>query len=174
MPRKLANLNVPESVWASLNEKVSGRLHAGRPYGLPCFETYQNSTGTFPNTPDSARCATIQSGLTKSDTLVAEFDSYHSASFGSCMATGEHCTLSPSILENPKQGTCHQGSVPDYYVEVAGVEDIQAALGFANEHDLPIITKNTGTTTRAKVPPQTPLESGTSSPSATEIRLYVT
>ncbi|KAK7213756.1 hypothetical protein V2G26_020934 [Clonostachys chloroleuca] len=135
-------------------------MFQSRPYGLPCFETYQNSTGTFPNTPDSARCATIQSGLTKSDTLVAEFDSYHSASFGSCMATGEHCTLSPSILENPKQGTCHQGSVPDYYVEVAGVEYIQAALGFANEHDLPIITKNTGTTTRAEVPPQTPLESG--------------
>ncbi|VUC37967.1 unnamed protein product [Clonostachys rosea] len=137
-------LDVPQSAWTSLNEKVSGRLHSGRPYGLPCFETYQNSTGTFPNALDSERCATIQSGLTKSDTLVTDFGSYHSASFGSCMATGEHCTLSPSVLENPKQGTCHQGSVPDYYVEVSGVEDIQAALSFANEYNLPITIKNTG------------------------------
>ncbi|KAH7323209.1 isoamyl alcohol oxidase [Stachybotrys elegans] len=139
-----AILNVPQSAWDSLRDKVSDRLHAGYPYGLPCYSSYQNATGIHADAANTDICATIQAGLLQSPTLVTDFGSYHSPSFGTCMATGEKCTLSPSIKENPMAGTCYQGSVPDYYVDVRSVEDIQATLAFADEHNLPVTIKNTG------------------------------
>lgn len=139
--------NVPDSAWSSLNSSVSGRLHAGTPYALPCFDSYQSALETAGNGRDLTTCQNIQKGLATSETLINDFGSYHWPLFGACMARNERCTVNPSTpisSSNPPQGTCHQGSVPDYYIDSREVQDVQRGLVFAKEHGLPVSVKNTG------------------------------
>ncbi|KAL6886661.1 hypothetical protein HDV57DRAFT_508676 [Trichoderma longibrachiatum] len=41
-------------------------------------------------------------------------------------------------------GTCFQGTVPDYYVDAQDVRDIQRSLEFAQQHKLPVAIEDTG------------------------------
>lgn len=137
-------LKVKAEEWSSLNSSLSGRLHAGRPYGLPCFSTYKDWTGTKKNEPDAQRCEEIGASLTNSDLLIKEFGSYHNPSFGTCMNRDEKCTLSSNTFSGTTNATCFQGTVPDFYVDAREVKDIQAALVFARKRKIPVTIKNTG------------------------------
>ena len=39
---------------------------------------------------------------------------------------------------------CHQGNVPDYYIDVESAADVQAAFGYVTDHNKSIVIKNTG------------------------------
>ncbi|KAH7304249.1 hypothetical protein B0I35DRAFT_454763 [Stachybotrys elegans] len=61
------------------------------------------------------------------------------------MVTNEQCTLSATLEQGVIiNGTCHQGTVPDYYIDARDVKDIQLGLTFARQHKIPISVKNTG------------------------------
>lgn len=66
--------------------------------------------------------------------------------WGECQATGQHCNLnwSDPTQAIPASAVCYQGSVPDYYIDVQEVSDIQAGLTFASTNGVPLVVKNTG------------------------------
>ncbi|KAK1249091.1 hypothetical protein MKX07_002607 [Trichoderma sp. CBMAI-0711] len=137
-------LAVPSQAWASLNASVSGRLHIAAPAGLPCFTSYENAWGLEANVPNAEQCQKAEAGLTSSIDIIQAFGSYHNPTFSTCMARGERCTLSANGPKGIVNGTCFQGTVPDYYVDAREVQDIQRSLEFAQQYKLPITIKNTG------------------------------
>lgn len=63
------------------------------------------------------------------------------------MSTTATCALSYSsnaTLRHPIGKTCSLGNIPDYYVDVRGASDVQAALRFAREKKIPVVVKNSG------------------------------
>ena len=44
----------------------------------------------------------------------------------------------------PPNGTCFQGSVPPYYIDVREASDVQAGLALAQTYGFPVVVKNTG------------------------------
>ncbi|KAI9163703.1 isoamyl alcohol oxidase [Paramyrothecium foliicola] len=138
-------LAVPSEAWDTLNSSLSGRLQVGRPAALPCFSRLQDSSG-FHENPDAnqQQCQEVHDGISTSANLVREFGSYHNPTFSTCMAIDRQCTLSASRAANVTDGVCHQGTVPDFYINAQEVEDIQLGLKFAKEHKIPVTIKNTG------------------------------
>ena len=53
-------------------------------------------------------------------------------------------TIDACFLNTSITGTCGQGRVPVIGVDARSVGDIQAAVGFAVEHGLKLVVKNTG------------------------------
>lgn len=63
------------------------------------------------------------------------------------MTAGQGCPLTDLTADEttrPLDATCYQGNLPDYYIDVRKVSDIQAGLNFADEHGIPLVIKNTG------------------------------
>jgi hypothetical protein len=136
-------LQVPADAWRELNSSVSGLLFAGQPSGLPCYDSYNNSAGLFDNAVDEAQCQEVRDGLTEPTELIDDFGSYFNPAFATCIRRGEGCALSP-ILPIDIDGTCHQGTVPNYYVDAREVLHVQRAISFAREYGLSVTVKNTG------------------------------
>lgn len=138
---------IPDSDWQSLNVSVGGRLYAGTPFALPCYTTYENGTTTEPRIPDLGACSAVMQNKANTSFIGDQFGGYQNAEFGRCMSNGFGCALS-SILPvdpfSPLLTTCHQGSVPNYYIDVREVSDIQKGLQFASAHDIPLVIKNSG------------------------------
>lgn len=137
-------LDISPSTWKVFNCTIDGRLRSSHPFPLPCFASYHNSSGTFNNFQDAEACQNVEDKLKSSQSLVSKFGSYHNPSFATCMATGQRCTLSPDHNTGLTNETCFQGSIPEYYVDVKGVRDLQKTLLFARKHKIPITVKNTG------------------------------
>lgn len=53
-------------------------------------------------------------------------------------------TIDACFLNTTITGMCEQGSVPVIGVDARSVTDIQAAIGFAVQHSLRLVVKNTG------------------------------
>lgn len=53
-------------------------------------------------------------------------------------------TIDACFLNTSITGTCGQGRVPVVGVDVRSVADVQAAVGFAVEHNLKLVVENTG------------------------------
>ena len=132
--------SIPEEAWTQLNSSLGGKLRMGLPYDGPCYETYQDGQTAY----NLVECALIEANLTQAEALIQDFGSWVNPSFGSCIATGEKCTLSPSMNSTAARGICYQGSVPPVFVDAQSVEDVQMALKFAYEYRLPMTIKNTG------------------------------
>jgi hypothetical protein len=70
------------------------------------------------------------------------------SNWGACQRTARACNLDyndpsdASYFSPPAE--CYQGSVPNYYINVANVSNIQAALAFAEKTGVPLVTKNSG------------------------------
>lgn len=131
--------------WESLNASVNGRLFAATPQARPCYGSYKAglTSSTVPNSVNAAFCLANNQNSTKSEAIVGNFGSYQTTNFAGCMALNQDCpqtTLGlPSLL-----GTCSQGSVPSYYIDVREPEDAVAGLAFARTHAVPLVIKNTG------------------------------
>ena len=60
-----------------------------------------------------------------------------------CQSTAQGCQISLNTTE-PPNGTCFQGSVPPYYIDVREASDVQAGLALAQTYGFPVVVKNTG------------------------------
>lgn len=135
---------VTSSQWTALNSSVGGRLHIGRPLAAPCYSRYNGARNTQVNL---TACKAIQKGKSDSSVLVDYIGGFQESQWAGCSTTGDKCPLSfalPIDPINPLLGDCRQGQVANYYIAVAGKEDVQAGLAFAQKHDVPIVIKNTG------------------------------
>lgn len=143
---KPAIFQVPQSAWTSLNQTVRGNLYAGTPEFLPCFTTYDNGNSTTVNNPDLSACGTAQKGRADGPTISSYFGGYEFPNWGQCQADGSSCSvsaISPLTVQTLVQ-TCHQGSVPNYYIDSSNPAHMQAGITFAKKYAIPLVIKNTG------------------------------
>ena len=142
-----AILRVPDADWHALNASVDGRLRTLKPLAEPCYVWY-NADGQFrPHAPDLEACRLAQDNRRNVDFISSHPAGYHDPFYASCMTEGRGCPLTSlpaNASHQPLVATCYQGNVPDYYIDVRKVSDIQAGLKFAEAHDIPLVVKNTG------------------------------
>ncbi|KLJ08066.1 hypothetical protein EMPG_16486 [Blastomyces silverae] len=130
--------------WQALNASVEGRLGVARPVAEPCYLKYEAESLNLKlslHTPDQEVCKIAQDNRRNVDFISAQPGGYHNPYYGTCMTTGRGCPLTKLLVND---GTCYQGNVPDYYIDVRKVSDIQAGLKFAEAHNIPLVVKNTG------------------------------
>ncbi|KAI1506305.1 hypothetical protein F5X99DRAFT_404370 [Biscogniauxia marginata] len=137
-------IGVSASPWPSLNATLGGRLKIATPLALPCFASY----GGRPNYVDQPLCATVREGWKTNDLRVSTAGSFMNLQSEMCLSDpADQClvdnTVSPAGIPSGNS-TCNQGSVPSYYIQVAGAEDVAAAFKFAGEHGVRLTIKNSG------------------------------
>lgn len=145
-----AILEVTPSQWASLNESVSGRLHLNYPLGLSCYNSYSSGCQTQIKAEahylNLTQCSILEQTRTTGTYLANQPSGYLYGDITFCQAKGQGCPLKYSSPDSllPIPGSCYQGAVPDYYIDVRDVSDVQKGLAFASAHHLPLVIKNTG------------------------------
>lgn len=117
----------PDSnAWANFNNSISGRLIASRPSAAVCHEPSY----------DVELCDEATSNWTNSDWRTDQVGAYSAILWelgnGLCFP------------DSPRVQLCDQGLVAPMSVNASGVEDMQAAILFADKHDLHLTIKNTG------------------------------
>ena len=63
--------------------------------------------------------------------------------WGICQRTGIRCPTSLTALIN-ETAACQQGNIPNFYLDVRSVSDVQRALAFGKKHNIPAVVKNSG------------------------------
>ena len=124
---------VHASPWSSLNATLGGRLRVATPLALPCFASY----GGKPNTVDDSSCTTVREEWNINGLRVSTAGSFMNLQSEMCLSDpADQClvdnTVSPAGIPSVNN-TCNQGSIPSYYIQVAGAEDVAAAFKFAKE-----------------------------------------
>lgn len=112
--------------WTAFNRSISGRLVASRPSAAVCHDP----------TYDPELCDEAMANWSSSDWRTDQVGAYSAILWevgdGQCFP------------DTPQQESCDQGLVPPMSVNVTDVEDIEAAIRFADKHDLYLTIKNTG------------------------------
>lgn len=142
-----AILSIPLSEWTALNASVGGRLATTTPMAQPCFSTYLNGNGENSQAPAGAiTCSQIRRNTANSSFIADQPGGYITHNFGTCQETNDGCSVTTSrwLLGTNLPGTCYQGSVPDYFIDIRTAGDVAAGLAFAQKHSVPIVVKNTG------------------------------
>ncbi|KAI2629958.1 FAD-binding domain-containing protein [Hypoxylon sp. NC1633] len=130
--------------WNALNASVSGRLFADKPFALPCFSMYNGNDVAV----DEAACSLIRNNYTSNSIYAGVPSGYMNLQSGTCLGNPlDQCTLDDTVLpaSKPAPGaSCYQGSVPSYYIDIRETSDINAALNFSREIQIPLVIKNSG------------------------------
>ncbi|OTA52720.1 isoamyl alcohol oxidase [Hypoxylon sp. EC38] len=133
-----------EEVWSALNVSVGGRLHATRPFALPCYSLYNGNSIAV----DEAACSLIRDNYTTNSIRAEAPNGYMNLQGEMCLGDPlDQCILDNTIIPAPEPAmgaSCNQGSVPSYYIEVEDVSDINIALKFTREYRVPLVIKNSG------------------------------
>jgi hypothetical protein len=138
--RSIASIDPSE--FETLNNTLGGKLGIGQPLAEPCYSNYNGTTVN----PNSAQCSAVQAQY-KNETFIAQhFGGYQNAQWGECQALGQGCALDYESPTSPVPATsnCVQGSVPNYYIPVSSVADVQAGLAFVTKAGIPLVIKNSG------------------------------
>ncbi|OBR04627.1 FAD binding domain-containing protein [Colletotrichum higginsianum IMI 349063] len=110
--------------WAQLNRTVDGRLVATVPLGSACHGDGYNAT----------ECARLQDAWLYSEV--------HMESSSSVMAPlFANASCDPFT---PRDVPCALGNYVSYAVDASGPADVQAALRFADQHNVRLVVRNTG------------------------------
>lgn len=151
LPSLLATLSVTvnaapvplpgEADWAALNRSVGGRLEVVRPLALPCYGLYANSSSTSLNVPSPGECLAVVQGMSDGNYIADHLGGYVTYNFGTCQATNKGC---PALSVEQAVGSCNQGSIPSYGINVNSPDDVAAGLEFARNYSVPLVVKNTG------------------------------
>ncbi|KAK5125086.1 hypothetical protein LTR08_005448 [Meristemomyces frigidus] len=93
-------------------------------------------------------CSAVQNGSTDAFFIASHYGGYMNTNWGFCQANAQECALDVDLPSDPTYyappNTCYQGSVPNYYINVQQVSDVQAGLSFANQTGVPLVIKNSG------------------------------
>lgn len=111
--------------WAAFNTSISGRLIASRPSAAVCHDP------SF----DKVLCSEAKTNWTSSDWRTDQAGAYSAILWE---VGDEKCFL------GPRHEVCEQGLVPPMSVNASCVEDVEAAVRFADRYHLYLTVKNTG------------------------------
>lgn len=114
-------------IWQAFNDSVSGRLLITRPSAAVCH------SDDF----DEQACTTARANWTVSDWRTDQPGAYTGMLW-------EYGPIDQCFINTTRSAPCEQGYVPRYSVNASSVADIQAAVRFADEHDVLLAIKNTG------------------------------
>ncbi|KAI0329054.1 FAD-binding domain-containing protein [Cubamyces sp. BRFM 1775] len=114
-----------------LEQQLSRSLIYPSPYAKPC---YINAT--------SPACTAIMDSRDDGNWRASQPGAMQSPNFETY--TFANGTVDACYLETSLGTPCHQGSVSVVGVDAHTVEDIQAAVAFASQHNLRLVVKNTG------------------------------
>jgi FAD/FMN-containing dehydrogenase len=120
--------------WQQLNQTVDGSLYQTIPMGAPC---YTNSKYA-----DASVCAVVENEYSNSIARGSFYGQTYWPNWEACGTSG--CSLLSSDPEETLYSTCSLGRLATYYVDVANMSHISAALQFAKKHNIRISVKNTG------------------------------
>ncbi|KAI3596663.1 fad binding domain-containing protein [Moniliophthora roreri] len=107
-------------------------MHAGRP---------NLNLQSSPSSP-SGNCTDVQIHSSNGNWRADQAGSMQSINFQSFVF--RNGTISACYLDTSLGIPCGQGSIPPIGVDARSVEDVQAAVRFASEHNLRLVIKNTG------------------------------
>ncbi|KAF9979357.1 hypothetical protein BGZ73_000051 [Actinomortierella ambigua] len=116
------------TTWQALNTTVGGRLIATTPPAQACHYAFY----------EPGKCWAIQKGYI--DQRWRELQPGAMSYTNWETHNGEGCLGTSSFLRPP----CRQGAVPLYTVNATNIEDVQATLKFAKQHNIRLVIRNTG------------------------------
>ncbi|KAH8197313.1 hypothetical protein TruAng_008517 [Truncatella angustata] len=131
---------------AALNDSLHGILQPARPVSLPCFSSYNGR----PNTADAAACAVVRGNYTTNAFRAALPAAFMNMQNEMCLSDPtDQCLLDttvspPGVPTGAGSAACGQGSVPDYYAEVACARDVVDVFGWAGAYGFPLSIKGSG------------------------------
>jgi FAD binding domain len=114
------------STWQLFNTSIAGRLVATYPSAAVCHTAHYNND----------LCTIAKQNWANSTWRTSQAGAYSAILW----ELGEEKCFINATIDAP----CGQGRVAQYSVEAHSVEDIQAAIRFADQHDLYLVVKNTG------------------------------
>ncbi|KAI9751186.1 MAG: hypothetical protein M4579_006165 [Chaenotheca gracillima] len=130
--------------WGNLNQTVKGRLHAAKPFALPCFSSYNGQH----TSSDATACDAVQKNYGNASFRSEVFSGYMESQAEICALNAkDQCLLDDTNPSNPlayADATCGQGSISPYYIEVHEASDVQAALRFSKRTGIKLSIKNSG------------------------------
>ena len=127
--------------WQSLKQQLSGNLQSAHPLAYPCFpQPYGQNT-----TDSAAECVEVQDNFLNASYRTSLYHGFfHTYNDGCVSNATDQCLLSPDDPFAAVSGTCTQGLVSEYYIEVRGASDVQAAFAFARRTGVAISIKASG------------------------------
>ncbi|KAF8876324.1 FAD-binding domain-containing protein [Infundibulicybe gibba] len=136
---------IQTSDWNQLNSTLQGRLHAALPYAQSCYSLVD---GGKPHTPNAKECAAVQAGNANHTFRTSIPGAYSNTQWETCQTNDDQCLLDNTNPTNPAAFSpprvCSQGSVPNFYIDVTGPEDVAAAFSFARKTKVQLVIKNSG------------------------------
>lgn len=115
--------------WAALNSTVEGNLVALKPLAYPCHLPHFNT----------AECALIQPNAHNSSYRALQPGALQYENWGADPSKDEEC-----YAATPQSVPCGQGRIPLYSAAVRTARHIQDVVKFAAEHNVKLVTRNTG------------------------------
>ncbi|KAK2760032.1 hypothetical protein FQN54_002768 [Arachnomyces sp. PD_36] len=116
--------------WNSFNASIGGHLQRLRPVGYVCHEP------TF----DEEACADVIAATVNGTWRAEQPNAMQYFNWEDMPSRNEICNPGTSETEEP----CGQGRIPLYSAVAESVEDVQEAVRFARNRNLPLVIKNTG------------------------------
>jgi hypothetical protein len=114
------------STWQDFNSSLSGHLVATYPSAAVCYTAHY----------DAALCSVARQNWTN--------NIWRTSQPGVYSAILWELGQDQCLINNTTDAPCGQGRVAEYSGKAHGIEDIQAAAKFADQHDLYLVVKNTG------------------------------
>ncbi|THU79987.1 hypothetical protein K435DRAFT_874851 [Dendrothele bispora CBS 962.96] len=121
-----------EDQFSDLQSKLSQPLICPVPPATPCY----------PPSDPSGNCTDILANASNGRRLSDRAGAMQSMNFQAFIT--DNGTIETCFLDTSLGYPCLQGSIPPIGVDAQTVEDLQAAVVFAAEHDLRVVIKNTG------------------------------
>ncbi|MCJ1397308.1 hypothetical protein MMC11_000500 [Xylographa trunciseda] len=140
----LENVSCIQSAWVDLNISLGGRLSIGTPLALPCFSCYNGQAVHR----DTVACDAIQENYSVSAFRAEFFGGFMNSQDEICASnSADQCVLddiSPFDSLPYTNGTCNQGSVSPYYLDLQEPKDAITAFQFSSDTGVKLTIKNSG------------------------------
>jgi hypothetical protein len=122
--------------WNHIQSTFGDAAFQGRPFSQPCYEDW-----------DSVECTAVRESYTQATPRSNNSGAYVQTQWETCQTSAEQCLLdytNPNNRDAVQVKDCAQGSVPSYFIDVRGPEQVQEALSFSRTSGIPLTIKNTG------------------------------
>ncbi|KAI4158640.1 MAG: hypothetical protein L6R39_000495 [Caloplaca ligustica] len=133
--------NASPQDWQRLKRQLNGNLQPARPLAYSCFP----HAGSSDDTAHTPACTTVQENYLNASYRSSLYPGFfHTYNDGCVSNATDRCLLSPDDPSAQVEGTCSQGLVSDYYIEIESAQDVQTAFDFARHTGVALSLKASG------------------------------